>query len=481
MTKISTEQVTAYDPTTFEQIGHLMPQLDPGFRPDAPNSEYFDRFFAGNDERALLVARMGGLVVGTAVLNLVVEQAPEATSAYMGGFVVDTTSRGTDAAPALWRRLLHTSRQMGAKKMSFNTEATRPAAIRFYEKMGARQLEDTVGHYETLIPEVQIPDDLCRGFGFTDPVITPIQNGLVNKTFLVEDGTEKTILQRLNPSFDRGLLADSNKVAAYLAKEGWEAPVALETVDGKQEYEDAAGGIWRNLHFIESQAPTPAMLGTHKLMHRVGDMLGRWHDSIRQLDYEPEHTIPHFHDTPHFAGKLEQYRFARKFDPVIADLAGKLLATYQDLPPLPAMGEQLIHGDPQLSNILFRDSQPITYIDLDTVMRGSVLLDVGDLLRSVAEADLLAGRPLDVSKLASIADGYRSRAFPELDLGSFRRIAMLATKTIATELAMRFVIDIADGNYFSWDTTKFRNQRDNHLYRTGIQQTIISGLEAAKF
>ena len=47
---------------------------------------------------------------------------------------------------------------------------------------------------------------------------------------------------------------------------------------------------------------------------------------------------------------------------------------------------RVVHNDPKLNNVLFdkATAEPICMIDLDTIMPGTSLFDVGDALRSIA-------------------------------------------------------------------------------------------------
>jgi Ser/Thr protein kinase RdoA (MazF antagonist) len=62
------------------------------------------------------------------------------------------------------------------------------------------------------------------------------------------------------------------------------------------------------------------------------------------------------------------------------------------LPPLIASGEvptRVAHNDAKIGNVLFdRESgEALAVVDLDTVMPGTLLNDVGDLIRSMASPD----------------------------------------------------------------------------------------------
>lgn len=307
-----------------------------------------------------------------------------------------------------------------------------------------------------------VPADVITGF-FGDPVtsVKEIKTGLVNNTYCVEASSRKYILQRLNPVFDRRLIDDMQVCGRYLEEAGWEAPAVVPTQAGSNAFVDEAGDLWRCLSFIESDGSGLPVLGDDGLQ-AVGSLLARWHQTMAGLPYRPRYAIPHFHDTAWHAAALQK-NMPKLKDKAHRLMAADVLVAYHTLPALAALPDQLLHGDPQLNNILFRDGQPFTFIDLDTLMFGPIWYDIGDLLRSMLEADILAGRTLSTNMLQHVILGYFDR--PEAD-------ALRATQLIALELAMRFLNDIVDDTYFAWDSGRFSSRADNHMYRTGIQWQI---------
>jgi Ser/Thr protein kinase RdoA (MazF antagonist)/GNAT superfamily N-acetyltransferase len=481
-------RVVEYDPAIIAEVGELMPQLDPSFPSTPMTQDVFERRFTGPD-RALLIARTSR-VVGTAVMHAMHEQAEAASTGYLGGFVVDENARGTGVATALWHGGIEQyCRDQGLPAVALNTETDRAAAIQFYEKMKMAQVAGTVGHYTKELGEqttvTAVPQEVVEGFfGPVNVVSGRLGEGLFNDTFIAQvlhksGGTTSSVLQRINGGFDGRLVKNNAAVSERLATAGWEVPQTLTTLDGGQAMRDRDGRLWRQLSHIESDGSIPEHL-TPETLGKIGGLLGQLHKTLRTLDYEPSSVIPHFHDTTYYMSRLEQLQPQLSGDAEVTTFANKVLQSYHTLPPLPATGSQIIHGDPQLTNILFRDSEPFTYIDFDTVMEGTIWMDIGDLLRATLEDDAKHDRPLGLEKLRPIAEGYRQAMFPDMDSETFYTAALTATQLISLELAARFTNDIRDDNYFAWDTGRFASRRDNHLYRAGIQWDIYQALERIK-
>lgn len=463
-----------------------MPQLDETFSAAPMPQDRFDRKFTGPD-RSLLVAVRAGKVIGSAVMHEMVEQAAEADTGYLGGFVVDAKARGSGAANTLWDGLVQWCLDRGLPGFALNTEDPRQAAIAFYRKHGAQEVAGTRGHFTVEVPEQQmtgtVPEAVTRSFfGTATTVSGPLGMGLVNRTFLAEtwdtnaERFNRSVIQQIHPSFGEPLVQDNAVVARHLAAAGWEVPQTVSTVDGSLSLRDQRGGLWRQLTYIESDGAVPEVLSSEAL-YTIGQLVGDLHTDLAQLDYKPEFTIPHFHDVDYDSKKLEELQNFLP-DAESQQLARNLLAAYASLTKLPEEPLQLVHGDPQLTNMLFQDGmpKPRAILDMDTVMIDTVWSDVGDLLRATLEDDLLSGREPDLTKLQHIVAGYRTAARPEADPAELYKIALVATQRIALDLAMRFTNDIVDNNYFSWDNKRFATRRDSHMYRAGIQWQIYEKL-----
>jgi Ser/Thr protein kinase RdoA (MazF antagonist) len=145
---------------------------------------------------------------------------------------------------------------------------------------------------------------------------------------------------------------------------------------------------------------------------------------------------------------------------------------FEELPAQEATTQQVIHGDPKLDNMLFRNGIPFTLIDFDTLMEDSPWVDVGDLLRSVIGKRLTAGDRIDTDLLEQFSTTYHNNAHLAESADLSYRHAMQATARIATELAMRYLLDIYEEDYFSWDNKSFESRRDNHIPRIELQLNV---------
>jgi Ser/Thr protein kinase RdoA (MazF antagonist) len=328
--------------------------------------------------------------------------------------------------------------------------------------------------------EAQLPSEIREGF-FGDAEVTQrrLGGGEINQNFCVEaDGGDKRVVQEVNAVVFKPheLAKDFESVSSHLSLQGWEAPHLIRGLDGKIHQKDLSGGLWRSMSFIESDAKPNTDMSNQAVMKKCGSMLARWHVSIALLDYEPQHKIEHFHDTKHYADTLEALIYKMPNEET-QDFSSAVLASYNGLPELPDYGDQLLHGDPRTDNMLFRDGEPFTFIDLDTVMRGPVWIDLGDMLRSLGENAIKKGGEVPVDIIEVVAESYRQEAHPEAGMKEFRGWAFAAMKLITSELTMRFLNDIVEDRYFAWDKDNFASRADYVYDRAKTQWKITESLE----
>ena len=173
-------------------------------------------------------------------------------------------------------------------------------------------------------------------------------------------------------------------------------------------------------------------------------------------------VIPHFHDTVRRVENLEKSakkniagRFSEVeelYDFVLSrkSAAGVVLAGMEKaIIPL-----RVTHNDTKFNNLLFdaKTKKPVSVIDLDTVMKGSMLYDFGDAVRTgcnSADED----EP-DLTKVKFLSDYYA--AFEKAYLGVFgdditaeeKRLLGFSSMLMTYECGARFLTDYLDGDVY---------------------------------
>lgn len=317
--------------------------------------------------------------------------------------------------------------------------------------------------------QINIPSEVQAAyFDGGQPTFEQITAGdLATATFRAEVDGARFIMQSLAPVFaDPNLQRDFEVVTDHLAKEGWEVPRLVRTADGSRSMVDEDGQTWRTMTNIDCDPVSPA----HPDGAKVGALLGRLHVDLAKLDYQPEFELPHFHDTAYYLHILKlktpilETAEARSYGRNIVD-------AYEQIGTVGHADQtQLIHGDPRTANDLFRDGEPFTVIDFDTIMKGSIWLDVGDLLRSLAEDASKDGRDFTLAEMGEVVEAYRTIAYPEADPKEFQSTAVKAMQLISLELAARFLNDL-DGDYFG-TSPEFESHAESNMFRVRQQWEI---------
>lgn len=319
----------------------------------------------------------------------------------------------------------------------------------------------------------KIPAEVLKAYGKKDVASSLLGQGEINATFLLQSGETKFVLQRLSPIFSGKVVEDFDVVTRHMEQNGWEVPRIIPAATGALSVTDLQGHLWRMMTFILSDAPT-ALSRTELPYQACGELLARLHHTLGELSYIPQFKIPHFHETQYYAERLRELHsgLSEEDKPV----ASQILDVYAGMRRLPPLAEQLLHGDPRVSNILFRDGKPFTYIDFDTLMTGPVWIDLGDMLRSLAEDSLGSTAKVSIAHLAQVIRGYQKVAAGS-ETPDFVMSCMQAAQATALELAMRYMIDIVEDSYFTWDTTRFASRRASHLARISEQLRIYQALD----
>jgi Ser/Thr protein kinase RdoA (MazF antagonist) len=234
-------------------------------------------------------------------------------------------------------------------------------------------------------------------------VVEPFGNGHINDTYLAKnaEGQAKYVLQRINHLIfkDVDMLQNNIQTVTSHIREKLVAAGEtdidrkvlnfLQTKDGKTYHFDG-NSYWRVCPFIPKSKTYDEI--TPELSYEAGKAFGRFQSMLADI---PEgklgETIPNFHN---MVFRLQQFQEAIKANTAgrlseVQDLVDELLKraeTYCVQEKLYHEGQlqkRINHCDTKVNNILFDENgMVLCVIDLDTVMPGFVLSDIGDFIRT---------------------------------------------------------------------------------------------------
>jgi Ser/Thr protein kinase RdoA (MazF antagonist) len=291
--------------------------------------------------------------------------------------------------------------------------------------------------------------------------IVPVHQGLMHSTWFVGDAY---VLQKLHPKLaTAAIIDDYAAVTAHLAQKGIAAPRLIPTRTGDGVLIDAAGW-WR----LTTRVPWT----TRQKVRGAADCeagaraLGRFHVAMSDFERPFGSTHP-LHDTAGHLARLDAAQAADQYvdaEPLIAEAACEIRREIEPLMLPSDLPRRVVHGDPKISNVMFEGDVAVGLIDLDTCNRHSVLVDLGDAMRSWCrdgyEDEL---QRFHVDRFEAILVGYAAEG---LELTAPERARLVdCGRLITLELASRFARDVLEDEYFAWDAKRYASRRAHNLAR----------------
>lgn len=326
--------------------------------------------------------------------------------------------------------------------------------------------------------------------------INQIESGHINKTYVVVMPECNYILQEINTHVFNspfGMMHNIKEVTEHIKKkliyEGRDpnrATLNIVTSRLGQDIVIYKNRYWRCMQYING-SKTYEIIESEKMFYEVGKAVGEFQFLLSDFHTRIlDDTIRHFHDTP--------YRYERFLDIVKLDHHNRVQECQEEIQFIhdhsvffanitsklekKMIPQRVTHNDTKLSNVLLdeRTGKALCLIDLDTVMKGSILYDYGDALR--IGASIAAEDEVNLEKVK--IDLKLIEAFTRGFLGEVKDILWPAeAKTlydgyliITCEIAMRFLHDYLDGDVY------FRISREKHnLDRARNQIKLVKEIE----
>ncbi|MBT8271561.1 MAG: aminoglycoside phosphotransferase family protein [Flavobacteriaceae bacterium] len=271
--------------------------------------------------------------------------------------------------------------------------------------------------------DIRILTEVLKGFGILSDELSfvPIEHGYINDTSRVDvSGTSEYILQRINHQVFHDPEKIQKNIDLALDKLNHETYHHLEylrSTEGRTLFK-LGNSRWRIMRFVKDSRVFNTT-DSREIAFEAGRIVGLFHKLTE--DENPgayEITLPNFHNLGYrfrefinaidFADHLTlmeasaEVNFANANFPVINVIFNSEL-------PL-----RICHNDTKLNNFLFNsENKALCLIDLDTIMPGFLIYDIGDAVRTIAnpasedETDL-SKIDFDVERFGSFIKGLKS-------------------------------------------------------------------------
>jgi Ser/Thr protein kinase RdoA (MazF antagonist) len=304
--------------------------------------------------------------------------------------------------------------------------------------------------------------------GSTEFCIIPYGQGLINRTWKVtENNTQrKYILQKINTSVFKTPQAIADNIAAIGVYLSSHAPDyyfvhPLAAINGACIVHHADYGWFRLMPFVEN-AITYDTVETPELAYEAALAFGKFSATIHHFPANKlQTTLPNFHNlifryyqyqqALQQSGKDLQALAAKEIDEIANYY--NIVSTYEKIVADAKIPLRIMHHDTKISNCLFDESgKTICVIDLDTMMPGYFISDVGDMCRSYLspeneESTDYHNIGIRMPFYKALAEGYLAamgRVLTQNELEVFT----YAGKFLIYMQALRYLSDFLNGNIY---------------------------------
>lgn len=319
--------------------------------------------------------------------------------------------------------------------------------------------------------------------------IEPIYNGLINSTWLVKNSHQSFILQKINHQIFKNpdaIASNVRLIADYLLKydSGYLFAAPIPTKNHEEIKHIKGSGYFRLIPFIENSHT----ISTVEKPEQAFEASKKFGEFTRLLSRFPvgklQITLPDFHNLTlryqQFLDALETGNKARIHESkeLIEFIKSNknIVDIYENILHNPSFKLRVTHHDTKISNVLFDDNDKgLCVIDLDTVMPGYFISDVGDMMRtylSPVNEEIKDFSKIEIREeyFKSIWDGYMSEMKDELNPEE-RRHFIYSGKFMIYMQAIRFLTD-----HLNNDTYYGAKYEGHNFVRAGNQVTLLQRL-----
>jgi len=331
---------------------------------------------------------------------------------------------------------------------------------------------------------------ILNAFGINDAEIRLFGTGLINRTWKVGTPSGNYILQKINDQvFRRPMDIGHNirLISEFLQRKHpdyfFVSPVVTST--GADVISFGNEGWFRLMPFVENSR-TFDVVETPEQAYEAAKQFGRFTDVLAHFDARQlKITIPQFHDL--------QLRYQQFLDAIANGDKERISETrtiinellhhenivneYRSIVDNPQFKLRVTHHDTKISNVLFdQNNKGLCVIDLDTVMPGYFISDVGDMMRTYLSP--VSEEEKDVEKVSvrkefyqAIVEGYSSEMKDELTEVE-KKYFLFAGKFMIYMQALRFLTDHLNNDIYYG--AKYEGQ---NLIRAKNQTILLQRLD----
>ncbi len=316
--------------------------------------------------------------------------------------------------------------------------------------------------------------------------IDPFGSGLINHTWKITGPASQYILQRINKDvFKKPLDIAENvlKLETYLKKHAPEYLFAAPIQASNGEYMICADNGYFRLSPFVSNSHTLNFLTQSTEAYEAARQFGKFTYLLNDFDVSLlKYTLTDFHNLTLRINQFEEsLRKADRSRLQQAREAIKQVETHREIGRIyerivneNSLPLRVIHHDTKISNVLFdADGRGLCVIDLDTVMPGYFISDIGDMMRTYLSEASEEENNLDKivvreAFFSAIYAGYTEQMGGVLHPAE-KELFIYAGKFMIYMQAIRFLTDFLNGDIY-YPT----NYPGHNLVRANNQFTLLN-------
>jgi len=329
-------------------------------------------------------------------------------------------------------------------------------------------------------------NDIQHKFGLENYTIKLFGNGLINTTWVLENnkGEIDFILQKINQKIFRApedINYNIQLIVKYLKKHDPDYLFTnpLQTVDGNGLLKTDEG-YFRIFPFIKD-SHTIDVVQKPEHAYEAAKQFAKFTKVLSGLNAsELKITLPDFHnlslryknfETAIRNGNKERVQESKEIINFIQQQKN-IVNEFENIKLNPEFKIRVIHHDTKISNVLFdEEDKGICVIDLDTVMPGYFISDVGDMMRTYLSPANEEGK--DFSKIEirkdfydAIVNGYLDEMAEELT-ETEKKYFVYAGKFMIYMQALRFITDYINNDIY------YGAKYEGHNFRRATNQMVL--------
>ena len=240
--------------------------------------------------------------------------------------------------------------------------------------------------------ELEFAQSILSNFGLKEPIVSikRVESGLINSTLVLISKTNSYILQAINtnifPNYEKGL-ENILTVGNWLKSKNYSYSFPLP-ING--QYLKVENEVWRLMPYVKNSMSYNRVSSLNQVKS-AANCLGEFYHHLSDFNTEIlSITLPNFHNGNSITKKFEEALLNCDKERLLLtkSLTNEIV---KELPILKKWDEvcnslpiRVVHYDTKINNFLFdkKTDEVLALIDLDTLMPGCVLSDIGDMIRT---------------------------------------------------------------------------------------------------